>query len=126
MECRHTVHQMYAESNVTSVCHGLGICTLTKSRLRHTHSDWSVCIHLMHSIPTFNTLSLYTATTGVKCKSTCINTIYLVDFWSKNLNLPGRVNKTSKCTSVMMKRHFETFNQATSLCLPKGDIPHST
>ena len=26
----HTVHQMYAESNVTScICHGLGICTLT-------------------------------------------------------------------------------------------------
>ncbi len=30
MERRHTVYQMYAESNVTScVCHKLGICTLT-------------------------------------------------------------------------------------------------
>ena len=30
IERRHTVHQMYAESNVTScICHGLGICTLT-------------------------------------------------------------------------------------------------
>ena len=27
IERRHTVHQMYAESNVT--CHKLGICTLT-------------------------------------------------------------------------------------------------
>ncbi len=30
IERRHTVHQMYAESNVTScICHKLGICTLT-------------------------------------------------------------------------------------------------
>ncbi len=29
IECKHTVHQMYAESNVTScIWHGLGICTL--------------------------------------------------------------------------------------------------
>ncbi len=30
IERRHTVYQMYAESNVTScICHKLGICTLT-------------------------------------------------------------------------------------------------
>ena len=30
IERRHTVHQMFAESNVTScICHKLGICTLT-------------------------------------------------------------------------------------------------
>ncbi len=30
IERRHTVHQMYAESNVTScICHKLGMCTLT-------------------------------------------------------------------------------------------------
>ncbi len=30
IERRLTVHQMYAESNVTScICHGLGICALT-------------------------------------------------------------------------------------------------
>ncbi len=30
IERRHTVHQMYAKSNVTScICHKLGICTLT-------------------------------------------------------------------------------------------------
>ena len=45
-----TVHQMYAESNVTScICHKLGICTLTnpsvgdviyqESRLHHPHLD---------------------------------------------------------------------------------------
>ncbi len=50
IERRHTVHQMYAESNVTScICHKLGICTLTnpslgdviyqESRLHHPHLD---------------------------------------------------------------------------------------
>ncbi len=34
IERRHTVHQMYAESNVTScICHKLGICTLTNPRV---------------------------------------------------------------------------------------------
>ncbi len=47
IERRHTVHQMYAESNVTScICHKLGICTLTnpsvgdvESRLHHPHVE---------------------------------------------------------------------------------------
>ena len=50
LERRHTVHQMYAESNVTScICHKLGICTLTnpsvgdviyqESRLHHPHVE---------------------------------------------------------------------------------------
>ncbi len=57
IEHRHTAHQMYAESNVTScICHGLGICTLTNiinpsvgdliyflDSLHHLHLDWSVC-----------------------------------------------------------------------------------
>ena len=92
---RHTVYQMYAESNVTScICHKLGICTLTnpsvgdviyqESRLHHPHLDglidyithaWigqcansklvtdtgshvTLRIHLMYSMPTFDTLSL--------------------------------------------------------------------
>ncbi len=50
IERRHTVYQMYAESNVTScICHKLGICTLTNPS----------------SVPTFDTLSLpYTLANG--------------------------------------------------------------
>ncbi len=65
IERRHTVHQKYAESNVTScISHKLGICTLTNpsmgdviyqesrlhhptrgtvDRLHHPLLDWSVC-----------------------------------------------------------------------------------
>ncbi len=62
IERRHTVHQIYAESNVTScICHKLGICTLTNprvgdvtvphvgdviyflDRLHHPLLDWSLC-----------------------------------------------------------------------------------
>ncbi len=39
IERRHTVHQMYAESNVTScICHGLGICTCISNYITHTWS----------------------------------------------------------------------------------------
>ena len=42
-----TVHQMYAESNVTScICHKLGICTLVTD----TGSHVTLRIHLMYSI----------------------------------------------------------------------------
>ncbi len=45
------MYQMYAESNVTSfICHGLGICTIM------TNLSVDDVIHLMHSIPTFDTL----------------------------------------------------------------------
>ncbi len=32
--------------------------------------------------------------------------IYLVDFWSKNLNLPGRANKNSKLTLAMINKNL--------------------
>ena len=84
MERRYTVHQMYAESNVTScICHKLGICTLTNpsgcdvmyfldrliiytwigqcanSKLvTDTGSHVTLRIHLIYSILTFDTLSI--------------------------------------------------------------------
>ncbi len=69
MKRRHTVHQMYAESNVTScICHKLGICTLTnpsahdvsikfQAHDRHRKSRYS--LHTSDAQYAFDTLSLY-------------------------------------------------------------------
>ncbi len=47
---RHTVHQIYAESNVTScICHGLGICTLTNPSVCDVHL-MQVYLRLTHSL----------------------------------------------------------------------------
>ncbi len=69
IERRHTVHQMYAESNVTScICHKLGICTLAnpsvgdviyqESRLHHPHLD-GLINYITHSWIGLVSVSVY-------------------------------------------------------------------
>ena len=64
-----TVHQMYAESNVTScICHKLGICTLVTD----TGSHVTLRIHLMYSMPTFDTLLISLSyTLGIRLTLEC-------------------------------------------------------
>ncbi len=65
IERRHTVYQMYAESNVKLdyITHAwIGQCANSKL-VTDTGSHVTLCIHLMHSLPTFDTLfSLTTCT----------------------------------------------------------------